>query len=412
MQTMPLLLATVATLQAHPVRPAAPVPLAAPALAQLDPGMAALPELLVQQDPGDSLYRAARQALNRNDYRRAAELFRQLRARFPASTHTPDAYYWEAFALYRTGADEALRAARTALQEQAQRHRDAATYRDAEVLLRRVQGELARRGDAEAAARIAEEAAQAAARPEDGAQPARPARPPRPPRPGRPAECDDEDDIRLAALNALLQMDEERAVPILQTVLAKRDEGSICLRRKAVFLLSQKRTGETEDILLDAARRDPDLEVRRQAVFWLSQVGTDKAAAALDSILRHATDAELQEKAVFALSQHRSPRAGPRTGFGSPQGGVRGAPRRHSLGSLPPVHGKPLELRAAGRREPDRKPRPDLSRPGAGDRKARGEKALARDWLPPGCLSQSSRHQGACPGRPIARLSLARADNF
>jgi len=29
--------------------------------------------------------------------------------------------------------------------------------------------------------------------------------------------CDDEDDIRIAAVNALLQMDADRAVPILKT---------------------------------------------------------------------------------------------------------------------------------------------------------------------------------------------------
>ncbi|HXF95849.1 MAG TPA: HEAT repeat domain-containing protein, partial [Gemmatimonadales bacterium] len=133
-------------------------------------------------------------------------------------------------------------------------------------------------------------------------------RPPRPPRPGL-SDCDEEDDLRVAALNALLQMDAERAVPVLKTVLAQRDSGSACLRRRAVFLVSQKRTPETEDVLLDAARRDPDLEVREQAVFWLSQVGTDKAVAALDSILRHAAEESLQEKAVFALSQQRNPRA-------------------------------------------------------------------------------------------------------
>ncbi|MGH7699964.1 MAG: HEAT repeat domain-containing protein [Gemmatimonadales bacterium] len=132
--------------------------------------------------------------------------------------------------------------------------------------------------------------------------------PPRPPRPGR-SGCDDDDDIRVAALNAMLQMDAERAGPILKSVLEKRDEASACLRRKAIFLVSQKRTAETEDILLGAARSDPDPEVRRQAVFWLSQVGTEKAVVALDSILRNSTDPELQEKAVFALSQHRSPRA-------------------------------------------------------------------------------------------------------
>jgi HEAT repeat protein len=106
-----------------------------------------------------------------------------------------------------------------------------------------------------------------------------------------------------------MQMDDERARPILKRVLARRDPTSVCLRRKAVFLIAQESAEGTEDILLETARSDPDPEVREQAVFWLSQVGTDRAVGALDSILRTSKDRAIQEKAVFALSQHDSPRA-------------------------------------------------------------------------------------------------------
>jgi HEAT repeat protein len=121
--------------------------------------------------------------------------------------------------------------------------------------------------------------------------------------------CDDDSDIKLAALNAVLQMDADRAMPLLTRVLARRDAGSVCLRRKAVFLVAQQHTEGTEDILLGAARNDPDGDVRGQAVFWLSQVHTPRAVAALDSIARKSTDVELQEKAVFALSQQNDPLA-------------------------------------------------------------------------------------------------------
>ncbi|MEK6687100.1 MAG: tetratricopeptide repeat protein, partial [Gemmatimonadota bacterium] len=64
------------------------------------------PEPRTSQDPGDSLYRAARQALNGNDYGRAVELFRSLRSRYPKSTYVPDSYYWEAYGLMRRGNPE------------------------------------------------------------------------------------------------------------------------------------------------------------------------------------------------------------------------------------------------------------------------------------------------------------------
>ena len=118
-----------------------------------------------------------------------------------------------------------------------------------------------------------------------------------------------DDDMKVAALNALQQMDAAKARPILRRVLARRDSGSACLRRKALFLLAQQNEPGTEDVLLESVRTDPDPEVRRQAVFWLSQVGTERAVGALDSILRFSKDPEIQDKAVFALSQHGSPKA-------------------------------------------------------------------------------------------------------
>src|SRR2546422_7489495 len=92
------------------------------------------------------------------------------------------------------------------------------------------------------------------------------------------------------ALNGLLQMDAANALPILKKVLARRDPCSAGLRRKAVFIVSQKRDTETENILLDVAQHDPDAEVRQQGVFWLSQVPTDRSVNMLDSILRTTDD--------------------------------------------------------------------------------------------------------------------------
>ncbi|MFL5468948.1 MAG: HEAT repeat domain-containing protein, partial [Gemmatimonadaceae bacterium] len=123
---------------------------------------------------------------------------------------------------------------------------------------------------------------------------------------GCPSEDDDNDD-RIAALNALLQMDAERAMPILQKVLARRDACSAGLRRKAVFLVSQQRTAETANILMDVARNDPDQEVREQAVFWLSQV--PGSTGLLESILKGNGDENIKEKALFSLSQQSEPRA-------------------------------------------------------------------------------------------------------
>lgn len=286
------------------------------ALDSLDPRV---PRGWLQHDPADSLYRRARETLNRRDYRAAADLFAQIPARFPRSGYAADALYWQAFALYRAGGERDLRTALAALRQQKERFPKAATKGDAATLERRIQGELARRGDSEAAESVTAYA-EAVMAPPTPPTPSTPPTPPTPPMPPMPAGArshgvrdggcaEDDDDMKVAALNALLQMDEARARPILRRVLARRDTGSVCLRRKAVFLVAQQRADGTEDILLESVRTDPDPEVQRQAVFWLSQVGTDRAVNALDSILRFSKDPDIQDKAVFALSQHGSPRA-------------------------------------------------------------------------------------------------------
>ena len=123
-----------------------------------------------------------------------------------------------------------------------------------------------------------------------------------------------DDDERIAALNALLQMNAERAMPILKQVLAKRDACSASLREKAVFLVSQKRTPETENVLLDVVSNDPSREVRKKAVFWLGQVNTDRAATALEQppLVQHArTRSCASRRCSPSCSSTRRPRPGP-----------------------------------------------------------------------------------------------------
>ena len=239
-------------------------------------------------DPADSLYRVGREQLNRGDNRRAAGTFERIVERYPKSTYAADALYWQAYALYRIGEPGELREAAKVLERQRKQYARAATRGDADALLVRVQGELARRGDSRSAEDLIERSRTVA---------------------DQPCTRSGDDDERAEALNALMQMNGERALPILKAVLAKRDACSAGLREKAVFILSQKRTSETEDILLGVVRNDPSHEVKKKAVFWMGQVNTDRAAQALEQLLASSsTDEELRKQAVFALMQQRTER--------------------------------------------------------------------------------------------------------
>jgi HEAT repeat protein len=307
--------------------------------------------LPAKQDSADAVYQQAREALGRADYARAAEQFGRVAERWPRSPLVEDALYFRAFALYRVGATRELRDARTALQRLNERNPKSRRRADASALDTRICGELARRGDERCAATVAARAeggdigaevgaavaasvdvavagaTQAAAAAAEAARVAvqRPevreaiaeatregiihgsgssAR-------GRtPAECQTpENEERSLALNALMQMDAERAMPVLQRVLARRDRCSELLRRRAVFIVAQKKTPESATILMDAARTDPDAETREQAVFWLARVGDDRSVDFLRDLAARGGDRELRKRAVYSLSQSRSPRA-------------------------------------------------------------------------------------------------------
>ncbi len=288
------------------------------------------------KDPADSLYREARAALGKGDYAKAAELFRRIYRQYPQSDYAGESLYYLAFAEYRLGGTEHLRSALGSLDRIKDRRPSQSKVGDAKALRTRICGELARQGDEACAAEVSAAASAAVAEAVTGAvastvgavssvvssavsaavsgaaagvdaaaQSLRSSERRRVS--GCPSE-DDDDDERIAALNALIQMDAERAMPILNKVLERRDACSAGLRRKAVFLVSQKHTPETADILLRVARNDPDQEVREQAVFWLSQVPDERAVTMLQDILNSSSNEDLKNKALFALSQHRSAR--------------------------------------------------------------------------------------------------------
>jgi HEAT repeat protein len=244
------------------------------------------PESWMPQDPADSLWRAARTALDNGDARRAAELYRRLRTerRFASSEYRSHAFYWEAYARQRMGGAAELRNGLSALRALRSAYPRFENMVEVDRLESRLDAELAAAGDAAAGSRVAEQASRAA------------------------TQCADQD-VRVTVVESLITMSAEQAMPLLKQVMARKDACNAPLREKAVFIISQKRTAEAEDLLLDAARNDPAPKVREQAVFWLSQVNSEKSLVAIEEILRTSSDPKLIEQAVFAVSQHRNPRS-------------------------------------------------------------------------------------------------------
>jgi HEAT repeat protein len=241
----------------------------------------AVPFLGAHAQSAEDSYNAARRALNRQRFDDAVEGFRKLRSTYPTSGYAGDSYYWEAYALERGGH---LNEAVSVLDRLPKEHPEAQTD-DARALRVQICSELAKRGNGECA-----EAVWTAV--------------------GEP----DPESLRMAALNALINMPPDRAVPLAMRVLENRKQ-PVEMRKRALFIIADKAgkggdAGATRELMAKTALdKTDDLDVRKQAVFWLSQVRGDETVDTLMRVFQSAADEELAKQAIFALSQQHSPRA-------------------------------------------------------------------------------------------------------
>lgn len=242
-----------------------------------------------QNDPADSLYRAAREALNRGDYRKAAAMFKDVPVRFQYSVYAPDAMYWQAHSLYRIGNTPDLQEALTVLETLKQKYPSTRTREQKDVgeLSMRIAGTLSSRGLA------GNDIVKRALAQSNGA-----------------ATCDSEDQsVRAQALSALMETDSDAAAQLAQRILAKKDECSVQLRKNAVMIAARKRDGPTLAALTAVAKSDPSSEVRQYAVRYIASMPGDEALAAIEELLKSSDDQNVQREAVKVLATHTSPRA-------------------------------------------------------------------------------------------------------
>ena len=253
-----------------------------------------------QEDPADSLYRVAREALMRGDYGRAARMFGDLVQKYPKSVYVGNAQYFEALARYKVGTTDELRLAAKILEplvknttvsyatnplERGQRR--GADDSEIAALYTRVNGALAQRGDQAAAAKVTAMVSQAGSAP-----------------------CDQEDiQVRTEALNALSQMDPTSATPILRRVVERKDDCSASLRRNAVFMLGRRADADAAAILTGVAKSDPNTNVRIDAINSLARMPGDVPLSTLEEILKNDQDERVQRAAVRALMSSDNPKS-------------------------------------------------------------------------------------------------------
>ena len=94
----------------------------------------------------------------------------------------------------------------------------------------------------------------------------------------------DDEELKLYALDGLMQIEPEQAVPVLEKLLA--GSSSQRIKERALFVLSQSDSPRAREILVRTARTGQPVELRCQAVKTLGIAGEPEDIAALAKIAR------------------------------------------------------------------------------------------------------------------------------
>jgi HEAT repeat protein/TolA-binding protein len=258
----------------------------------------------IQGDPADSVYRVANDVLNRGDYGRAAQMFKDIAQKYPKSGYQDDLPYYEAFARYKIGTTNELQTAAKLLEPRASKligttspsnssenrffvgKSRRSSDGDVVGLYVHINSVLAQRGDANAIG-IVTKATQAGAN-----------------------TCDNDDIIvRREAMGALSQMEAATALPIIKRVLDKKDECTVELRSQAVSILGRRGDADAATLIAATAKSDPSASVRVQAISWLPKLQGDAGVNMLEEILRTEQDERIQRAVVRTLTSSDNPKA-------------------------------------------------------------------------------------------------------
>jgi HEAT repeat protein len=208
------------------------------------------PGELEADDRGDDLYNEGRDAIEEGKYERALDRFGRL---IDLKTNRTDAaLYWKAYSLAKLGRRADALGALADLQQQFKSSGWLREARALDVELRQASGQT-----------IAPE-----------------------------GQVDD--DTKLMALRSLMQHDPERALPIIEQMLAGTNSPKV--KDRALFVLSQANSARAREIIGNIAKggANPDLQLR--AIKYLGMMGGSDNRQTLADVYRASADAAVKRE--------------------------------------------------------------------------------------------------------------------
>ncbi len=115
-----------------------------------------------------------------------------------------------------------------------------------------------------------------------------------------------DDDLKLIALNSLMQSDPNVALPILQKLLASNN--SLKVKDRALFVLTQSGSPDARKILDDVARGSSHPDLQLKAIRYMGMMGGDESRKELAALYNSSSDVNIKREILkgFMLSGSRS----------------------------------------------------------------------------------------------------------
>jgi tetratricopeptide (TPR) repeat protein len=200
--------------------------------------------VVIDGDNADALYRQARQSIDQGRYERAIEQLDRL-VGLAGGNRVDAALYWKSYTLAKQGQRAAALATLADMQK---RFADSRWLKDAralEVEIRQASGQAVS------------------------------------------PDAQNDEELKLLALRGLMQSDPDRAVPMIERLLA--GNSSVKLQENALFVLSQSRSARAREIITTVAKSgNPDVQLR--AIRYLGAMGGPENRQILDEVYRTSTD--------------------------------------------------------------------------------------------------------------------------
>jgi HEAT repeat protein len=228
------------------------------------------------------IFQEAKKAVYNKEWQKAVEQFKKITENFSKSKWADESLYWLGYSLNKMTQDLQNLEEIRAINEQALKNLDALKQQyptsqwidDARLLTVEIAEEMVARGLKEYKRYII-----------------------------KGIKEDDDIEMKVVALDALMHMDKEKAFPMVERII--RDSKIQELRAKAIFILAQMRDPRVIPLLVEVALKDSDSKVKEQAIFWLGQIRSPESLKQLLKIYDSAAEADvaLKKKIIFSISQ-------------------------------------------------------------------------------------------------------------